>query len=264
MLDDDIKIKLKENIKRCSRCALCSQNCPIFNVKKDENNTARGLICKLSGYDKGILKKENLKKGLKICLNCSKCEQNCPSKIETTQVFSYFNALFYPSIFNQKIILFLKFLPVKFLYFINFFKKFFNFSKNTKKDEEILYFKGCMACSQHKITFLDKMFKTPKFICCGLPYLTSGDLKNYNEAKEKNIKLIKNAKLVIFDCASCLSTVKKYGGLDEKDREKLVFFTDLDNISNKKLKLYKFCRFIYVNIKNSTELIQALIRNHKY
>ena len=48
MLDESIE----KEIKKCSRCALCLQNCPIYEIKKDENNTSRGLICKLNGYQK--------------------------------------------------------------------------------------------------------------------------------------------------------------------------------------------------------------------
>ena len=51
MLDESIE----KEIKKCSRCALCLQNCPIYEIKKDENNTSRGLICKLNGYQKNIL-----------------------------------------------------------------------------------------------------------------------------------------------------------------------------------------------------------------
>lgn len=238
MLEDEIK----NEIKKCSRCALCVQNCPIFNVKKDENNTSRGLICKLSGFEKGILSEEDIKKDFKICLNCSKCKQNCPSKVDTVKVFTYKNAQFFPSLLNQKMVLFLKFLPIKFLYFLNLFKKI-NF-KTKKNDEKILYFKGCMAQSQHKISYLDKNFEKGDFSCCGLPYLTSGDLKSYNKVKEKNIKLIKSASKVVFDCASCISAVREYPELDEVEKEKLVFFVDLiDEKTISKLKLKKNSKY---------------------
>jgi len=58
MLDDEIK----KNIQKCARCALCVQNCPIYEIKKDENNTARGLICKLLGYEKNHLSQKEIKK----------------------------------------------------------------------------------------------------------------------------------------------------------------------------------------------------------
>lgn len=222
MLEDEIK----ENINKCSRCALCVQNCPIYKIKKDENNTSRGLICKLSGFEKGLISKKELSKDLKICLNCSKCKSSCPSKVDTTFVFGYKNAFFSPSKLSQRILLNLKTFPIKILYFLNFFKRE---KKQDKKTANIAYFKGCIAHAQHKTTYLDNIFKTDDFSCCGLPYLTGGDLKNYNKAKQKNIELIKKYDKIVFDCASCKSAVKDYFELDENDKKKLVFLTDFLN-----------------------------------
>lgn len=225
MLNDDIK----KNIKKCSRCALCIQNCPIYLIKKDENNTARGLICKLKGLEEGLLSEKEIKKDFKICLECSKCKSNCPSKVDTTRIFAYKNARLNPSKISQRIFLGLKLLPVKFLYFINFFKK-----TKINNSSKTLYFKGCVAKAQHKTTFLDETFQQGDFACCGLPYLSSGDMKNYQKAVKKNIELIKNARNVVFDCASCKSAVEEYLELDEKDKKKLLFISDF--LENKKLK----------------------------
>ena len=227
MLDDEIK----NNIKKCARCAQCVQNCPIYKVKKDENNTARGLICKLSGYEKNILTDKEIKKDLKICLNCSKCKSNCPSKVDTSFIFSYKNACLSPSKFSQRVLLTLKLLPLNILYILNFFKK--NGTNSVKSD--VLYFKGCVAKAQHKKTYLDNLFHNPDFSCCGLPYYTGGDLKNYNKTKARNIELIKSAKSVVFDCASCKSAVNEYRELSDEDRKKLKFFSEF--LTDKKLKL---------------------------
>ncbi len=227
MLEDEIK----KNIDKCARCALCVQNCPVYKIKKDENNTARGLICKLSGYEKNILSDKEIKKDLKICLNCSKCKTNCPSKVNTSLIFSYKNAFLFPTKFSQRLLLALKILPIKLLYFFNIFKK----SKKTNIKCNVFYFKGCIAKAQNKATFLDKLFYDPNFSCCGLPYFTGGDLKNYNKAKQKNLQLIKKAKTVIFDCASCKNAVSEYFELSETDKNKLVFFSEF--FENKKLIL---------------------------
>jgi len=220
MLDDEIK----KNIFKCSRCALCVQNCPIYEIKKDENNTARGLICKLIGYEKKHLNKSEIKKNLKICLNCSKCKTNCPSKVETTSIFAYKNAILNPSKISQRLLLITKLLPIKFLYFINIFKK----TPKSGFKSNILYFKGCVAKAQHKKTYLDEILYNPSFSCCGLPYLTCGDLKNYNKAKKRNIELIKKASLVVFDCASCKSAVAEYPELNKEDKNKLISFVELE------------------------------------
>ncbi len=226
MLEEEIK----NEIKKCSRCALCVQNCPIYEIKKDENNTPRGLICKLNGFEKNILSEKEIKKDLKICLNCTKCKTNCPSKINTTLIFALKNAYFSPSKISQRVLLLLKILPLKILYFFNIFKH----RKTKKTKSKISYFKGCVSKAQHKTTFLDNLYSNCDFSCCALPYLTSGDIKNYNKAKEKNTKIIKNSSLVVFDCASCLSTVKQYDTLDDNDKNKLIYFSSL--IKKAKLK----------------------------
>lgn len=225
MSDDEIK----NNIKKCSRCALCVQNCPIYDIKKDENNTSRGLICKLSGYFENKLSKKEISHDLKICLNCSKCKSNCPSKVDTSYIFAYKNAQLSPSKISQRILLLLKLLPIKILYIFNFFKK-----RPSKISSNIVYFKGCIARAQHKTTFLDKIAYLPNFLCCGLPYLTSGDLKNYNKAKKRNIEIVKSTSCVVFDCASCKSAVEEYNELSEEDKNKLIFFVEL---LDKKFKL---------------------------
>ena len=225
MLDEDIK----NNIKKCSRCALCVQNCPIYDIKKDENNTSRGLICKLLGYENKILNESEIKHDLKICLNCSKCKSNCPSGVDTSYIFAYKNAQLSPSKISQRLFLLIKLLPIKILYFFNFFKK-----RPKKVKSDIVYFKGCLARAQHKTTFLDELCSVPDFLCCGLPYLTSGDLKNYNKVKKRNIEIIKKSKSVVFDCASCKSAVMEYPELTQDDKNKLIFFNEL---LDKKYKL---------------------------
>lgn len=232
MLDEEIK----KNINKCNRCALCVQNCPIYDITKDENNTSRGLICKLLGFENKALTKKEVSKDLKICLNCSKCKTNCPSKINTSYIFAYKNANFSPSKISQRLLLKTKLFPIKFLYFLNFFKK--NQKNTTSK---IYYFKGCIAKAQHKATFLDKLFKNPDFSCCAIPYLSSGDLKNYKKAKKRNIELIRQSSTVIFDCASCKSAVEDYEELNSEEKSKLIFFTDL--LTNKKIKLKENSKF---------------------
>lgn len=258
MLDDDIK----KNIIKCSRCGLCIQNCPIYNVKKDENNTARGLICKLLGYNKKHLLEQEIKKDLKICLNCSKCELNCPSGVKTSYIFAYKNALLNPSKISQRLLLATKLIPIKLLYFLNLFKK------NPKNifQSNVYYFKGCIANAQHKKTFLDKILCNPDFSCCGLPYLSCGDLKNYEKVKKRNIEIIKKSKAVVFDCASCKSMVEKYDELSDLDKKKLIFIADLDTkfklkdkskYKNKTITFHKPCHMD----KNDFEKVENFLNS---
>ena len=50
-----------------------------------------------------------------------------------------------------------------------------------------------------------------EFDCCGIPFLSSGNLERYEQAKNKNLKLLQgNYNYVITDCASCESSLKNY------------------------------------------------------
>lgn len=266
--------KTKTEIKKCSRCALCLQNCPIYSVVKNENNTPRGLICKLSGFEKGELSENEIKKDFKICLMCAKCKSNCPSKINTIEIFSYKNALLNPSKVNQAFVLAVKLLPIKILYILNSFKKLFKRKANgSNSSKEKVYFKGCVALAQHKTTFLDNVFYNPQFACCGLPYLTTGDIKEYEKVKKKNTELIKKAKTVVFDCATCKMAVSEYDTLDENDKKKLKFFTDLNKqkyklknsskYKNKTVTFHKPCHMDLADF-NKIEEILLNIENLNY
>lgn len=260
MKDDEKDIY--DEIKRCTRCGLCIQNCPIYDILKDENNTSRGLITKLLGYHRKELDEKALKRDLKICLNCSKCKNNCPTGINTTNIFNHKNAYFSPSKFSQRVLLGAKLLPIKLLYFLNFFKR----NKIQSKKSDTLYFKGCVAKAQHKYTYLDSIYEVKDNLCCGLPYLTSGDIKNYNKVKEKNLELIRSAKSVIFDCASCKSAIEEYPELDESDKNKFIFIGQNahyrlkpnSKYKNKVITFHKPCHMDINDFKKIEELLDNI------
>ncbi len=258
--------EIEKNLKRCSRCALCLKNCPIYNIKKDENQTPRGLIIKILGFLNGNLEKKQIIKDLKICLNCSRCKANCPSKVDTSLIFAYKNAQLAPSKISQRLFLKLKLLPLSIVYFLNLFKKN---KKIEPKHKDILYFKGCVAKNQHKITFLDNLFYNPDFSCCALPYLTGGDIKNYKKAKERNIELIKKAKYVVFDCASCYSAVLEYEELNENEKKKLIFISDIfddmvlelkqnSKYKGKKVTFHKPCHMIQKDFEKIENMLNSI------
>ena len=122
--------------------------------------------------------------------------------------------------------------------------------KEKSINSNVAYFKGCIAKAQHKNTYLDKIFYTPDFLCCGLPYLTAGDIKNYEKAKKRNIDLIKKSSKVVFDCASCKSAILNYDELSENDKQKIVFFSEL--LKDKKFKL-----------KNNSKYKNKIVTFHK-
>ena len=66
--------------------------------------------------------------------------------------------------------------------------------------------------------YLNKIFENSDieiiqkdFDCCGLPFLSSGNLERFEEVKNHNIKMLDcDFDYILTDCASCESTLKKY------------------------------------------------------
>ncbi len=49
------------------------------------------------------------------------------------------------------------------------------------------------------------------FECCGLPFLSSGNLERFDEVKNHNLEMLDcDFDYILTDCASCESTLKKY------------------------------------------------------
>ncbi|MBO6088605.1 hypothetical protein J6P92_09740, partial [bacterium] len=77
------------------------------------------------------------------------------------------------------------------------------------------------------------------FDCCGIPFLSSGNLERYEEVKKHNLKLMDcDFDYILTDCASCESTLKGYfnSGNRKVESEKLNNF----QLSTFNFKLDKF------------------------
>ncbi len=215
--------EVKQNILKCSRCGLCQGVCPIYKEVKDEKTTARGKLMQIWGLKKGDLELNGkILNNLDLCLNCDKCKLNCPSGVDTTNVFCK----------EKKLSTLNKFLTSDFIFnlklsLLSIFaiqKKSPRYDKNSK----ILYFEGCIA-KKLKQQFHIKGTKLAngEFKCCGLPYLTKGREDIYKKIVEYNEKIIEKADVVVFNCATCFSAVKNYPFRNPKNKEKLVFYTDI-------------------------------------
>lgn len=84
---------------------------------------------------------------------------------------------------------------------------------------KLLYFKGCVNNIFPKTDkFLHKLFDNSDveiiekdFDCCGLPFLSSGNLERFEEVKKHNLELMNcDFDYILTDCASCESTLKGY------------------------------------------------------
>lgn len=209
-----------DDINKCSKCGLCQSVCPVYKLTGNDCAVSRGKFVMLDGVLKGDLKlSKNIEKYLDMCLKCGKCKDFCPSNIDVCEIFNTAKYEYAKNTLQGK---FEKFLESR-LVFGNFIKTARKIvpRKNFKKHGalKLLYFKGCVnevfpkVENALKIVFshLDVEIIERDFECCGLPFLSSGNLERFEEVKKHNLELMEcEHDYILTDCASCESTLKGY------------------------------------------------------
>lgn len=226
----------KEEIHKCSKCGICQSACPIYKATGNECSVSRGLFIMLNGVLKGDLKlNKNINKYLDLCLKCNKCKDVCPSEINPLDIILCAKNEYYKKSFIGKIY---SILESKLVYNtgINLIGKVLRlFNKKVKSesfDKKAIYFGGCISKLDPKTNdFAIKLLNRMKievldidFNCCGIPFLTTGNIERFQEQAIENIlKLPDNSDYFITDCASCAWAWKEYIKYveDEKLKEKL-------------------------------------------
>lgn len=210
-----------EDINKCSKCGLCQSVCPVYKLTGNECAVSRGKFVMLNGVLKGDLSlNKNIEKYLDMCLKCGKCSDFCPSAIDVCQIFNTAKYECSNKTFHGKI---QKFLQSEAIFgnFINFFKKLNSKSAVTisrANSRKLFYFKGCVnnifpkseKALKKILSYTDVELVERDFDCCGLPFLSSGNLERYERAKAHNLNLMKDFDAVLTDCASCESTLRQY------------------------------------------------------
>jgi len=227
--------KTENNIIKCSRCALCADVCPVYKVKHTENSLLRGKFLQLLGVIRGELKWNNaLKASIEDCLGCEKCKNACPAGISALEIFSkvkYKNLTAIEKILTGKFFFKLKIFALKLFYRAKHPIKSMVKGKKScveKIDKNLIHFNGCLSKCINPDFQLPFPFLEGDFECCGIPYKNKGNLDVYRDIELKNVQKIENTKgLVVFNCATCLSSVQSYVFNSPKTKERLVFYTDL-------------------------------------
>ena len=216
-----------DDINKCSKCGLCQSVCPVYKITGNDCAVSRGKFVMLDGVLKGDLKlNKNIEKYLDMCLKCGKCKDFCPSNIDVCEIFNTAKYECAKNTFHGKVE---KFLESKWVFggFIKFIKKFplirpsDTFSRHRGEGYvKLLYFKGCVNNVYPKTErALKKIFShlnveiiERDFDCCGLPFLSSGNMERFEDVKKYNLELINNCHFdyILTDCASCESTLKGY------------------------------------------------------
>ena len=213
----------KDEIHRCSKCGICQSACPVYKATGNECSVSRGLFIMLNGVLKGDLKlNKNINKYLDLCLKCNKCKDVCPSEINPLNILLCAKSEYFKKSFSGKIY---SFLESKYVFNtgLNLIGKVLRlFHKKVKSkafDKKVVYFGGCMsklspATDNFVIKLLNKMeyeVLNIDFNCCGIPFLTTGNITRFQEQLEENIsKLPDNYDYFVTDCASCTWAWKEY------------------------------------------------------
>lgn len=227
----------KEEINKCSKCGLCQSVCPIYKLTGNDCAVSRGKFVMLDGVLKGDLKlNSNINKYLDLCLKCDKCSNFCPSSIDVCKILETAKYNYEKNTLWGKFIFFLE---SKYVFgnLLKLFKIIINSpplreekqliaSEASNRDVgaeanklKLLYFKGCVNnIFPQTDKFLHKLFDNSDveiiekdFDCCGLPFLSSGNLERFEEIKKHNLELMNcDFDYILTDCASCESTLKGY------------------------------------------------------
>lgn len=205
----------QNELNKCSKCGLCETVCPIFKLNKNDCAVSKGKFIMLYGVTKGELKlSKNINKYLNMCLKCGKCTKFCPSGIDAVQIFNIAKYEYSKQTLIGKILSKIDFsLPRYFARLKSSLKPNFEV-----QGQSIIYFRGCVNnILPNTDKYLKKIFKnvplniiTPDFECCGLPYLSEGDMEGFIRAAHHNSALIKDYNYFVTDCASCEDTILNY------------------------------------------------------
>lgn len=210
-----------DDINKCSKCGLCQSVCPVYKITGNDCAVSRGKFVMLDGVLKGDLKlNRNIEQYLDMCLKCGKCTAFCPSNIDVCEIF---NTAKYEYAKNTAIGKFEKFLESR-LVFGNFLKTVRSTIPRKTFDKKgkikLLYFKGCVNELYPKVENalktvflnLDVEIIERNFECCGLPFLSSGNIERFEQVKKHNLELMDCCyDYILTDCASCEHTLKTYG-----------------------------------------------------
>lgn len=219
----------KDEINKCSKCGLCQAVCPIYKLTGNDCAVSRGKFVMLNGVLKNDLKlNKNINKYLDLCLKCGKCRDFCPSSIDVCKILETAKYEYAKNTLWGKFVFFLESKYV----FGNLLKIAQKITKSTSRPKvgegvakrrvrgiKLLYFKGCVnTIFPQADKFLHKLFDNSNveiieknFDCCGLPFLSSGNLERFEEVKKHNLALMDcEFDYILTDCASCESTLKQY------------------------------------------------------
>lgn len=216
----------QKELSKCSKCGQCQMACPVYKLTKNDCTVSKGKFVMLHGVTQGELKlSKNINKYLDMCLKCGKCSDFCPAEIDALEILTCAKHEYMKTTIWGKIINFFQSRLV-FSNIIRIGKLLFNphpaplpLKKTRENALSVMYFKGCVnQVLPNTDRYLNKIFENtnieivaPDFDCCGLPFLSEGNMQRFEQCAKTNIeKLNENYDYLVTDCASCESTLLSY------------------------------------------------------
>lgn len=214
----------EKELNKCSKCGLCQSVCPLYEISKNDCAVSKGKFVMLHGVVKGDLElSKNIDKYLNMCLRCGKCTNFCPSNIDACKIFNVAKQDYMKNKFLSKILYFIqsRFVFLLIIDLLSFFTSFFRPKRYECKAPKtvVLYFKGCVnKIFPNTDRYINKILKNTdikileaNFDCCGLPFLSDGNIKRFEQCAKNNIKKFDcDYDYLVTDCASCESTILDY------------------------------------------------------
>lgn len=218
-------------LSKCSKCGLCESVCPLFKIIPNDCVASKGKFLMLYGVTKGELQmSKKINSYIDMCLKCGKCKNFCPAGIDVCEILAVAKNEYIKNTFIGKITKILQSKQI-FGYIVSLgaklSKPYRTKVKNSPNTLSVMYFKGCVnRILPQTDKYLAKIFKNhainiiePDFDCCGLPFLSEGNLERFEEALKCNTDLINGHSYdyMVTDCASCGSTLASYSQYTNND-----------------------------------------------
>jgi glycolate oxidase iron-sulfur subunit len=87
--------KLLADADICVKCGLCLPTCPTYTKTQNENESPRGRIALIQGYESGQLSDAKaVRVHIDNCLLCRECERVCPAVVPYSRLIDNFRAQF--------------------------------------------------------------------------------------------------------------------------------------------------------------------------
>ena len=251
--------KLLLDITKCSRCGKCTAVCPMFEKTRGwDTGVARGRLLLAWGLARGELEiNDKLVEAIYQCPTCMLCEQECTAGVNVTEIIREARAFIAE-----------KGAPIPFSHKGAFdtvaritLRDGLNrdwldlIEGDFQKDGDIVYFPGCLPYVEplldldlgagRIISGAVKIFNRagiqPAIIkelaCCGHDAFWSGQYQLFNALKEKNSRLLKEAKVIVTSCAEGYRTLKNDYSLEAEVLHMSQFARDM--VRDGKLELSK-------------------------